>query len=203
MVQTNKTYTYNGVTYPAKITTRMTHRLSLRIGKKGELLISAPYLTSMRRIDEFVNKSLPSLLNKIQKRPSDIDENGYYFFGQYQTRGGLSDEDIQKFLKQELLQYCTERTLYFGALMGVTPSYKVSVRSMSTRYGVNSAKTHRITYATDLAYYDRKIIDAIIVHELAHHFQRNHQKGFYDIVYRYCPDYDRLHTLLRKHIHES
>ena len=202
-MQTNKTYTYNGVNYNAKITTRITKRLSLRIGKTGDLLISAPYLTSMRHIDEFVERSLPSLLSKIQKRPADIDEYGYYFFGQYLARGNMSDQDIQQFLKKELLSYCSERTLYYEALMKVHPSYKVSVRSMSTRYGVNSARTHRITYTTDLAFYDRKIIDAIIVHELAHHFERNHQKRFYEIVYRYCPDYDRLHTLLRKHIHES
>ena len=35
-------------------------------------------------------------------------------------------------------------------------------------------------------------IDAIIVHELAHLREKNHQKPFWDLVYRMMPDYEKV-----------
>jgi len=68
-----------------------------------------------------------------------------------------------------------------------------------SRYGVNSLRTHRLTFALELAYYAPAIIDSVIVHELAHDFERNHGPRFYAIVYAHCPDYKKLYASLRKH----
>ncbi len=175
--------------------------MTLRLNKEGGLTIGVPYHVSLSSIDSFVMRSLPTLLKKVNRYDKDIDEDSYFLFGQRLPRLGLTEKQIKSYLKKELTSYCISQTLYYEALMEISPAYSVLIRDMSSRYGVNSKTTHRITYALSLAHYSREIIDAIIVHELAHHFQRNHQKGFYDIVYRYCPHYDELHKKLRKHIH--
>ncbi len=41
-------------------------------------------------------------------------------------------------------------------------------------------------------------IDAIIVHELAHLREKNHQKPFWDLVYQMMPDYESRIKILKK-----
>lgn len=200
-MQSKRIYQYQGVSYEATITYRKGRSFTLRLGQENTLRVGVPLFVLSSDVDKFVINNLPKLLSKIDRFDKDIDENGYYLFGQHMDRMGLSDAQIRSYLKKELLEYVSERSLYYEALMDISPAYKISVRDMSTRYGVNSYGQHKITYALSLAHYSRQIIDAIIVHELAHHFHRNHQKKFYDVVYQYCPNYDMLHKKLREHIH--
>ena len=74
--------------------------------------------------------------------------------------------------------------------MKINDPYKVKVRLKSSNYGVNSRRTHTLTFTTTLIHYSLELIDAIVVHELAHHFVFNHSSDFYDVVYEYMPDYD-------------
>ena len=194
-------YTYQGIRYEATINYRKGKSLTLRIGQNNTLRVRVPPFCTNRTIDDFVLRNLPSLLAKIEKYDKDVEPEDYYLFGQRLPRLGLSEKEIKEYIKKELLSYLTSRTLYYEALMDIRPPYKILVRDMTTRYGVNSKTTQRITYALSLAHYSREIIDCIIVHELAHHFERNHQKAFYDVVYKYCPNYDELHEKLRKRIH--
>ena len=200
-MQISRQYTYEGKVYAAKINFRRQKSLTLRVKEDGVLSVGAPLLTPVSAIDAFVNRSLPKLLKRVNALPKDMEDDSYYLFGQKLPDMGLNEKQIKAYLRKELLSYVTSRTVYYESKMGVHPAYSVAVRDMSSRYGVNSIRTRKITYALSLAHYSRAIIDAIVVHELAHHFQRNHSSAFYKIVYQYCPDYDILHTKLRKHIH--
>ena len=107
-------------------------------------------------------------------------------------------EQLEKKLKKWFLEYITSRNQYYEQVMGIRTPYKVRVRKMTTRYGSNSKSTHSITYSMVLMHYSCEIIDSVIVHELAHHFVRDHSKKFYNVVYQYCPNYKALHKRLRK-----
>ena len=82
------------------------------------------------------------------------------------------------------------------------PSYRISVRNMTTRYGSNSLRSKHITFALVLVHYSTEIIDSVIVHELAHIKEFNHSQKFYDVVYKYYPNYDECHAKLRKGIYK-
>ena len=70
------------------------------------------------------------------------------------------------------------------------PLYKVTLKDMRTRFGSNSKHTKTLHFAYVLIHYSFDIIDSVIVHELAHILVYDHSKKFYDVVYKYCPDYD-------------
>ena len=107
-----------------------------------------------------------------------------------------------KKIKPIFLDVLTKRVRYYEKLMGVS-SYQVSVRNMKTRFGSNSKRTKRLNFALLLVHYSTPIIDSVIVHELAHIVEFNHSKKFYDVIYKYCPDYNRYRKLLLKGIYHD
>ena len=100
-------------------------------------------------------------------------------------------------MKKLYLPLVEQRVRYYEHLMRLEP-HKVRVRKMSSRYGSNSKHTYTVTFALKLYSYSIDILDAIVIHELSHSVVFNHSKAFYDVVYKYCPNYDNLHRKLRK-----
>ena len=86
--------------------------------------------------------------------------------------------------------------------MGVTSPYRVRTAKLKSRYGSNSRRTHKLSFASSLIHYPVEVIDSVVVHELAHHFVFDHSKSFYNVVLRYCPAYWEMHKRLRKKIYE-
>ncbi len=188
-----ETIKVNDKEYQILIEKRSMRSLTMRLSRDGNsLIVHAPYFVSKRNIMAFVCDKAPSLIKKSEQKKSAIPENVTPIFGELIE--GSVDEKTKKSL---LLEYCLQAQREYEKIMGIPP-YNVKVRTMSSRYGVNNKKTNTITYTTELVGYSKEIINAIIVHELSHHFERNHQKGFYDIVYKYCPNYKELHKKLRK-----
>lgn len=152
-------------------------------------------------MQDSIDRFFPRLLKKIVfSAPINGDE--VYLFGVKQTVAGFQelDEKAQAlFLKKKLLDFVGPSVKEYETRMGIKNPYQVRVRSMSSRYGVNSQRTHRLTFATALVHYAPETIVSVVVHELAHDFVFNHSDKFYRIVYLYCPNYKALHDKLRTH----
>ena len=199
-----RNYSYMGVIYPATISFKRVRNLSLRYRKEDQSLrASVPYhyLYALPKVDDFIKKALPRLLKRVQAKEEDYDNGELYVFGEKRAVGDLTEDQVNALLKKEGLPYLKERVAHYSEIMGISEPYKVRIRTMKTRFGVNSATTHSVTFTTRLICFSPEIIDSVVVHELAHHFVRNHQKAFYDVVYRYYPVYDEMHKKLRKGIH--
>lgn len=91
---------------------------------------------------------------------------------------------------------------YYRKMMNVPPIYKLSFRKMKTRLGTNSRKTNKITLSYDLLSYSLANISSVIVHELAHYYYFDHSKNFYNVIYRYLPDYDVLTKNIKRRIYK-
>ena len=44
-----------------------------------------------------------------------------------------------------------------------------------------------------------ELIDYIILHELAHIEEKNHQRGFYELLFKLCPDAGILRKKMKKY----
>lgn len=164
--------------------------------------------------DDQLIKSLNGMLEKLVKKVVDnyFASNGVYILGELvDLSDGFFTLNGKKYLFGNKEMFYTkmkkiskplleERVRYYSKIMNVKTNYKVLVKSMKTRYGSNSSRTKTIALNIILIHYSLDIIDSVVIHELAHDFQRNHSKKFYDVVYRYCPNYDLLDRKLRKGI---
>ena len=120
------------------------------------------------------------ILNKKQVRtsPSDIVYH--------------SNEELEEKLKEFALDLFTREVRKFEKIMNIPIEHKVRVSNMVCAIGTNNIRLKKITLDLFLIHYSLEIIDAIVVHELAHYYEQNHSQAFYDIVYKYCPNYDIL-----------
>ncbi len=196
---------YQGKTIPCYIERKRMKSITFRLENGGEYMkVSCPYFVSEEFLKDKITEVIPRLLKKTQfRKPSDGDS--VFLFGEEKTVPGFSmlrDEKKKRYYRSLLLSYCRKKVRYYEEAMGIEEPYNVAVRDMSTRYGVNSRKTHKVTFALSLVHYGPAIIDSVIVHELAHHFVFDHSKSFYDIVFRYCPFYKENHDKLRNHIYQ-
>ena len=196
-------YIYQGVTYHATISFKRIRNLILKLGKKPyEIKVSAPYLTSLRSIDDFVIKHLPKLLSRVKPVAEPFGQGFIYLFGvRDEFEGG--EKEAHALWKQKGLPYLEERVRHYESMMGIKEPYKVRMRKMTSRWGVNSKRTHSVTFSTFLMCFPKEVIDTVVVHELCHHFRFDHSPKFYALVYTYCPEYKSLHRYLTKRIYEG
>lgn len=192
-----KSYTinYQNHEYVIPITYKRQRGLYLKV-KDNQFVCSAPLFISEKSLKKFIDDSFEKLLKRVNKRPRrerPIGDDYIYLLGVKQNRQ-ISNEN----LKIIALQYLTALTRDVEKEMNIDKPYKIKVKKMKTRYGSNSMKTHTINYQLDLIHYSKEIVRSVVVHELAHHYQRNHQSSFYKVVLKYCPEYYSLKAKLRK-----
>lgn len=206
------TYIYKEKEYNVEITRKRMRTIRYRF-KNDTFYVSCSSLVGKRDIIKGLDKYAESLI-KYDLRFKGMDDKNIYIFGnklsipknnQITFSDGsvicyVDEKDLQKKLKKLLLKVIEPRVRYYECLMGIRNPYKVKVKKMTSRYGSNSSRTRSIAFTTSLIHYSSYIIDAIIVHELAHDFYRDHSKNFYNVVFKYYPDYNIYIKKLKKGI---
>ncbi len=107
------------------------------------------------------------------------------------------DKLVKKLLKQETKNMLETKLPEWAKKMNLAYN-GYQVRDTVSKYGSCAFKTKMLYFSARLIMLAEREADAIIVHELAHLEQPNHQKPFYDLVKSYIPDYDGIHQELKK-----
>jgi predicted metal-dependent hydrolase len=195
----------NGIDYEATIEYKATNYIKYRL-QDNKIVIRCPYFISKDYLVDLIEKKgfKHSKNNKIHPFGTDY----CYIYGTKEKIDGgfinidghfvlFNKDTFYKDINKYFSDYITSRIRYYENLMGIDVPYKITCRLVSTRYGSNSKRTHHITMNCYLVHFSKDIIDAIVVHELAHNFYYDHSKNFYDYIYRFCPNYKELHKNLR------
>lgn len=101
-------------------------------------------------------------------------------------------DEFYKFYAQN---YIVPRVQYYSKIMDLTYS-DIKFRKMRSRWGSCSSKGV-ITFNTELIKVEEKLIDYVVVHELAHLKHMNHSKKFHSLVNQYIPDSYELNQKLK------
>ncbi|OQA79507.1 MAG: SprT-like family protein [Tenericutes bacterium ADurb.Bin239] len=208
--------TRNGpINYTLRLTYKRMKTIVFRADEKeaNTFNVSLPYGTRLSKLEEVFRQNLKSLKRLQNKAKSVPFTDKTYVFGKDITLLAIKDKyglktvpyTLESFYKQTkniLLEYLENSVKKYSKIMGVQAEYKVCVRRMKTRWGTNSNKTMRLTFNEKLIHYHPRIIDALVVHELAHYFVNGHGPKFYKILEKVMPDYKVLDTLLKEHHYE-
>ena len=103
---------------------------------------------------------------------------------------------LNKFYREELIRQA--EPLFEKNLKAMnTEISEFRIKDMKTRWGTCNIKDRRIWLNLQLAKKPLLCLDYVIVHELSHLFERNHNKNFYKILDNYFPDRKEAEYLLK------
>jgi hypothetical protein len=124
------------------------------------------------------------IINRItQVSLPEIDvEGGYYFLFGIKHPIPLNQKKIT--LDST---YLTQRLTFWQNHLNLYPK-KVSVKMMKRSWG-RCSSLGTVTLNIRLLHYDKRFIDAVIVHELVHLNHLNHSKSFKDALDEALPEY--------------
>ena len=194
--------------------------------KGDEIVVSAPKFTLKSSITKFVEEHIEKFVNYVESKKQlellSLKENYVYIRGKklnivsltgfvkpsakvigsniyVNTKIG-SDEEVSKtikeYLKSELFDYITKKIKLFEKRMDL-PEHTIRVVYKTSTWGTNLVGKHKLSFSSRLAHYREEITDYVIVHELAHTIEGNHQKPFWDLVEKYIPNYKELRKELK------
>ena len=206
MKTTEFLYKYKDKDIPVHVKCSHQRNIYYRYRKDG-FHVSAPYLASQKTIIKGLDKFAEKLVNQFNKTTANYSfENDFvYLVGEQVSLKSLNIENSQElsiFLQKNAEILITELVRKNEEIMGISEPYKVKIKPTERQFGSNSKRTHTLSFQLNLIHYSKEIIETVVVHELAHDFERNHSKNFYNIVYKYCPNYKELQKKLKKGIHK-
>ncbi len=159
--------------------------LALEITSQGKVLVRSPIRCSEKIIEAFVLRHDDWIKRNLAKC-EERRKNAAVF--------EISEADRDKYIRLAK-EYLPERTAYWSAVTGLTPSY-VKITSARKRYGSCNGK-NGICYSFRVMAYPEKTIDYVIVHELAHIKHKDHGTDFYKLIEKYIPDYREDEKILK------
>ena len=110
------------------------------------------------------------------------------------TSANVEDE-YRRWLKEQAERYIPVRVKEFSEKYKFNYN-RITIRSQKSRWGSCSSKNN-LSFNYKLMYFNNKIIDYVIIHELCHLREMNHSKEFWRIVEGIMPDYKIYKQQLR------
>lgn len=105
--------------------------------------------------------------------------------------GPRRERILMDWYRREMARIAPPRVAAWAADMGVSRP-EMRIKRMKTRWGSCNAGDRRIWLNLELIKHPAACLDYVIVHELAHFFERRHNDRFRRIVERTLPDWRRL-----------
>lgn len=100
----------------------------------------------------------------------------------------LKERLVQSFYRKELRKKLFELIQYHSRIMGVDVQ-DFKIRRMKTKWGSCAIDNHRIWFNIELAKKPIECIEYIVVHELVHLLEKNHNKKFIALMDQYLPNW--------------
>ncbi|HQL11893.1 MAG TPA: SprT family zinc-dependent metalloprotease [bacterium] len=203
-----------------KIIFKKRKSISILLDKDGNIIVNAPKNISKKYIDNFVQSNKKWIENNkkvIQQRSKNkttllylgeetkllisnedfenIKFNGINFYISRKNKDN-SKELLHKFYIDQANKIIKKRIIFYTKKYNFRIN-KIKISNANTRWGSCGARNN-ININWKLIMADKKIIDYVIIHELAHTIEHNHSKNFWGIIENIMPDYKERKDWLRK-----
>ena len=183
----------------------------LEIKPDGRIVVTAPRGFD---VEAFIKKHERWLSNRLRELEEVRRESarGFPFFGEFyrlelgnvrkvELRDGklilpAERERARKALKELLRDRVTALVALYSVLMGVSPG-KIYIRNQRTKWASCSSRGN-LSFNLRLVALPERLIEYVIIHELAHLRYLNHSRAFWRLVGRFYPDYGTARRELRR-----
>lgn len=190
----------------------------LRVKEDLKIYVTTNLITPMFEIEKFIKENQKSIVNMISKMEKRVDKKSrFIYLGKeydviYTTMQGVSlgeekvfmnksltKEDLDKWYKKEATKLFQEHLdSCYNRFSRKIPYPTLTIRKMTTRWGVCNTKDHRVTLNLELMKKPIYCLDYVIIHELSHLIHANHSKAFWALVEENCKEYKQIKKILKE-----
>lgn len=160
--------------------------LALQVKPDGSVTVRAPKHISLRQINSFVEGHLDWISRKQAELSAAKDAGPFY------------TEEERHALISAAKEHIPERVAYFASRMNISYG-RITIREQKTRWGSCSSKGN-LNFNWKLMLLPDKLLDYVVVHELAHRREMNHSPRFWAIVAAELPDFQERRQRLKTYI---
>lgn len=195
-----------------KRTTRNTY---IRVKDDLTIYVTTNSFVSDKQIAKLLEESISSIKKMIEKCEKKKAKEGYFYFlgKKYDviyTNGNdvvlgegrafiPRNIDLDKWYKKQAEKYFLERLKYnYSNFSKKIPYPSLTIRKMTTRWGVCNTKLKKVTLNLELIKKDSICLDYVIVHELSHLIHGNHSKDFWRLVEENFPKYKEVRKMMKE-----
>ena len=188
--------------------------LYIRIKEDLKMYVTCNKYTTKNKILEIIKENEKSLLRMYNHQLKHKELNNYhYYLGDKYTiiydnnikKPEITDNYIyvkdekmlDKFYDNEAKKIFQERLNKCALLFDNIPTFKLRIRKMTTRWGVNNRGNNTITLNKELIKKDITLLDYVCIHELAHFIHPNHSPSFWNEVAKRYPYYKEARKRLK------
>ena len=198
--------------------------LSISINSQGKVTVTKPWFLPVFFLNQFLQERESWVKQTLAKIQTDtkLGENEIYYLGQkyqiifkigkfkldfdfpylqisaYNQQAGK--RQLMEFLQKEAIKNIKTKIKIYAQKMEIQYE-QVRIKDQETRWGSCSSQNN-LNFSWRLIMAPPKVLDYVIIHELAHLEQMNHSYKFWDVVEKYDPDYRENRRWLKKHQNE-
>lgn len=155
----------------------------LSIKKNGTVFVSAPYLVSKKRIEQFLLEKTDWIVEKIALMKKQNEQAPRY--GSYATHA----KRAKKLLKERVELINKHYSFSYN---------RISIKQHETRWG-SCSKKGNLNFNYRLFFLPLELVDYVVAHELSHLKEMNHSKNFWNLVAQTIPDYRQRRLALKNY----
>ena len=161
--------------------------IGIEVDREGKVTVRAPYSCEKKRIDRFLLEKENWIRQKVKLQKENAMKR--------QEKREMPEAE-KKYYRNLAREVLGARTGYYARKMGVTYG-RISIREQKTRWGSCSSEGN-LNFNCRLLFVPDRIVDYVVIHELAHRRFMNHSKAFWKEVEKYMPDYKEQKKLLSR-----
>jgi len=195
---------------------------SMKVDNNGIVKISLPYYTTYFEAKNFVNTHIDWVEKKLDLLK--LQKKRYYYLGEDITLikkyladnsccnyifsnnilitetsndNTYSDDDLYfHWLRKRAEDYIPSKVEEFSRMYGFKYN-SIKIKNLTSRWGSCSNKKN-LSFNLKLMYFNYKVIDYVIVHELCHLIEMNHSQKFWNLVKQIIPNHKYYRSQLNK-----
>jgi len=175
--------------------------------RNNQVYISAPKSADLLRLETLLQKHKRFILNRInQKKTSIYDLENLLLWGEkidlniIASAEIIDDKTIEKFYRKKTVEKAEELLKGLKDKINFVEVSEITLKSqlMKSRLGSCNIITKRINLNSILARFQPQYLRSVLLHEIMHLQEANHQKDFYDLLLKYEPEYKQIKSKLNK-----
>lgn len=156
--------------------------IAIELNGDGRLVVRAPQRCAKRVIESILQEKQDWILRKQQELRKRKERQAEQLSLQ-DSWSPMDYQNAQECAKQEF----TKKTIFYAARMQVSYG-RITIRDQKTRWG-SCSQTGNLNFNWRLILAPERVLDYVVVHELAHRREMNHSPAFWKLVEQVMPDY--------------